>query len=73
MSETPEKKEVVKKEESKKPWESKTNWAALIVAAASFFPVAGDWVKENPEFFMRAMGGVFTILRLVTNGKVSVG
>ena len=59
-------------EEPKRPWKSKTHWAALIVALVSFYPPVGDWVGENKEMFMVAVGVLFSVLRSVTKGRVSI-
>ena len=58
--------------EVKKPWQSKTNWISLLIALAGFWPSAGDWVANNPDMFMKIMGGLFLGLRWVTKGKVSI-
>lgn len=60
------------KNESKKPWMSKTNWAALLVAVASFVPGVSSWVAANPDTFMQVLGGVFLLLRTITKGKISI-
>lgn len=57
---------------TKKPWQSKTNWVALVTAVLSFFPQVGDWVANNPEIFMQVVAGVTAILRWVTDGKISI-
>lgn len=58
--------------ESKKPWQSKTNWVALLIAASSFFPLIGSWVQSNPDSFMQIVAGLFMVLRYVTKGKISI-
>jgi hypothetical protein len=58
--------------ESKKPWESKTNWVAFIMAIASFFPQFQAVVVANPETFTLAMSAVFAFLRLITKQKISI-
>lgn len=58
--------------ESKKPWQSKTIWVALVAAILPFVPVADAWVKANPEVYVSVLGGVFTVLRLITKGKISI-
>jgi len=58
--------------ETKKPWLSKTNWVALLVAVASFVPSVSTWVASNPDTFMQLLGGVFFLLRAVTKGKISI-
>jgi len=54
--------------ETKKPWQSKTLWVNLLLAALAFFPQ----VSVSPEI----VGVVFTvanfILRLVTKKPISI-
>lgn len=56
----------------KKPWESKTTWMALVVAVAAFVPPVQAFVTENMEMVGVILGGVFTLLRLVTKSKISI-
>lgn len=63
------KKELV---EVKKPWASKTNWVALIMALLAFFPSAGTWVANHPEPFMWAVSGVIAGLRMISKGKIAI-
>lgn len=58
--------------EIKKPWQSKTNWAALLMAALSFFPKVHELVSANPELFMQILSGAIIFLRWLTKGKVSI-
>lgn len=58
--------------ENKKPWQSKTNWAALIVAVSAFIPSVGQWIAANPETYGMALGALFAALRAVTKGKIGV-
>ncbi len=58
--------------EVKKPWQSKTNWVALFVAASAFVPSVGAWISANPEMYGMALGGVFAVLRAITKGKISI-
>ena len=58
--------------ENKKPWQSKTNWAALVVAAAAFVPSVSAWIQANPEMYSMVLGGLFAGLRLVTKGKIEI-
>jgi len=67
MSESP-----VSGGESKKPWESKSVIAALIVAIAAFFPPVQKFIVENPTAYTEILAGIFFFLRLVTKGKVSI-
>lgn len=55
-----------------KPWESKTLWAALIVAIAGFIPPVGQWINEHPDYFSMVLGGLFGGLRLITKDKISI-
>ena len=45
--------------ETKKPWMSKTLWAALISAALPFIPVVNAWVIANPEAYSAILGLIF--------------
>jgi hypothetical protein len=56
----------------KSVFQSKTIWVALIMAILGFVPVASQWVAANPTIFMSITAGIFTVLRLVTNGKISI-
>lgn len=56
----------------KKPWQSRTNWAALIVAASAFVPAVHDWVVANPEMYSMLLGGLFAGLRFITKGKIEI-
>jgi hypothetical protein len=58
--------------ESKKPWQSKTNWVALIVALSAFVPSVGEMIAKNPEAFSMAVGAVFGFLRVITKEKISI-
>lgn len=58
--------------ENKKPWQSKTNWAALIVAVSAFIPQVGQWIAANPEMYGMALGGLFAVLRAVSKGKIGI-
>lgn len=57
---------------TKKPWESKTVILGLITAVAPFIPGVDEFIKNNPIAFTTMMGLLFTGLRLVTSGKVSI-
>ncbi len=59
-------------DESKKPWESKTIWAAILVAAAPLFPPIAQVVILNPTLCSALVGLLFTGLRLVTEKGVQV-
>lgn len=57
--------------ENKKPWQSKTLWANVILAVVSFFPgPAKDFV--TPENLGTLFLIVNTILRFVTKSGVSL-
>lgn len=57
-------------ENSKKPWLSKTVWFAFITAAASFYPPAADFVKENLEAVGLLWGALAFVLRLISKEKI---
>lgn len=67
-----EKLEIPQPAESKKPWESKTNWVALIVAVSAFFPPVQAWIAANPDVFAQVIGGIFFVLRMITKDKVAI-
>ena len=56
----------------KKPWQSKTNWAALVVAASAFIPSVGEFISKNPEGYALILSGIFGALRLISKGKISI-
>lgn len=58
--------------QSKKPWQSKTNWVALIFAVAAFFPQVQALIAADPEIFATMMSGVFVALRMITKDKVVI-
>jgi hypothetical protein len=58
--------------DNKKPWQSKTVWASLVVAVAAFFPAVQTVIVANPEITGVVLGGVFGVLRLISKGKISV-
>lgn len=58
--------------ETKKPWQSKTNWLALISAAASFFPPVQEYIAQNPETYATVLSIAFMILRQITKDKIAI-
>ena len=58
---------------STKPWTSRTIWISWFVASLHFIPGFADWQAHNPEFIGITLGVLFTLLRLVTKDKVSIG
>jgi hypothetical protein len=54
----------------KKPWQSKTILANLIVAIIAFFPGLEETI--NPEIVMQALIVINIILRLVTKDKIGL-
>lgn len=58
--------------ESKKPWESKTVWVALILALSAFYSPAAEWEKAHADIFAQIIAGVFFALRLVSKGKIDI-
>ena len=57
---------------TKRPWQSKTLWLALITAIAAFIPPVQTWIASNPEMFALILGGAFGALRVITKGAVSI-
>ncbi len=58
--------------ESKKPWESRTLWANLIMASVAFIPGVGELISGNAEVAGIIVTGVNVILRLITKGKIEI-
>jgi hypothetical protein len=58
--------------ETKKPWQSKTNWVALLIALAAFFPDAQKFISENPQVFAMGLSGVMFVLRFITKDKIQI-
>lgn len=59
--------------ETKKPWQSKTQWAsAIAVLAPLIFPPLGAWIALNPELYSATLGAIFSGLRLLTKEKVVI-
>lgn len=56
----------------KKPWQSKTIWANLILALSAFVPSVQDWMLAHPT----VLPALFTVaniaLRLITKEKISL-
>lgn len=65
-----EKKELYPTGEVKKPWQSKTLWANLLMAVASFFPQVSGIL--TPEVLGTIFMVVNTGLRFVTDKKISI-
>lgn len=57
---------------AKRPWESKTNWVALISAIAAFVPQVQSFIVMNPESYAMILSGVFMLLRLVSKEKIII-
>lgn len=58
--------------EKKSPFQSKTNYVALALAIAAFFPAVQKLISENPEAFALAVAGVFGFMRQISHGKISI-
>lgn len=60
----------------KKPWQSKTLWAAALVALLPLIPGVGPaaavWISANPATFSAGLGVLFAGLRTVTKGSVTI-
>ncbi len=59
-------------DDSKKPWQSVTLWAALVTALVPLFPPAAAVVAANPGIVTAVLGLVFGALRLKTDTAVSI-
>ena len=58
--------------EQKKPWQSKTIWLGVLTAVAPLIPGFDKFAAENPGLLVSVLGFLFTGLRLITKGKVSI-
>ena len=58
--------------DQKSPLKSKTLWMALIVAILGFIPPVAEFIKSNPEAFAAIVGGLFTLLRIITKDKIVI-
>lgn len=58
--------------ESRKPWQSKTLWSSIAVAALPAIPGVRDVVAANPQESMAVVSGIFAILRAITKGRISL-
>jgi len=56
----------------KKPWQSKTNWVALLVAVLGFVPGVGEFIAARPEVASVIVGLLMAGLRWVSNGRISL-
>ncbi len=56
----------------KKPWLSKTMWAAALTALVPLFPPAAAIVAANPGLVSAAVGFIFAALRLTTDKKIGM-
>jgi len=53
-------------------WQSKTLWAAILVAAAPMFPPIAQVVISNPTLCSALVGTIFGVLRMVTDKAVTI-
>jgi hypothetical protein len=58
--------------ENKKPYQSKTNWVALIIALSAFLPSVQAWISENPTAFAEITALIMVVLRMITKGKIDI-
>ena len=54
------------------PWKSKTLWASVIVAIATFLPVVGPAILANQQWIIPALGFIFGALRLTTDDAIGL-
>lgn len=57
----------------KKPWQSKTLWINLLIAASAFVPQVHTLLVANPEVVAAVFAGLNIVLRLISKDKVSLG
>lgn len=53
-------------------WQSKTFWVSVVTALAPGIPGVAPFIAANPWAVLAALGVVFTGLRKVTHGKVTI-
>lgn len=58
--------------ETKRPWQSKSNWVGLLLAIAPFFPQVKEFTSANPDLTLQIVGGIMILLRQVTKGKITI-
>ena len=58
--------------DAKKPWESKTTWVALVMAAAAFVPPVQAVIVANPALAGTVASGLMLLLRRFTNKPMRV-
>ena len=58
--------------ETKKPWESRTNWIGIIIALSALFPQVQAVIAANPELVVQALSAIFIGLRFITKGKIEI-
>lgn len=62
--------------DSKKPWQSKTVWVALVSGilgvVGAFVPSIQGYLGEGGSNVLMVMSLVFGVLRVVTQGKISI-
>ncbi|RYD19910.1 MAG: hypothetical protein EOP88_17125 [Verrucomicrobiaceae bacterium] len=51
---------------------SKTFWLNVLAIASVFLPAVGDFVQENPEQAVAAMGALNILIRFATKGRVNI-
>lgn len=56
----------------KSVWQSKTVWAAIIMAIAPLIPPVGVFVAANPALVGVIAGGITAGLRMVTSKQVTL-
>ena len=58
---------------NKKPWQSKTLWINLILAASALFvPGVGAYVQSHMEVVAIVFSGINIVLRLVTKDAIQL-
>ncbi len=54
-------------------WQSKTFWMSLAVAVVpALSQSVRDSIAANPAIVESVLGGVFLVLRMVSNGKITI-
>ncbi len=56
--------------DSKRPWQSRTNWVALTNAALAFWPDGLEWVADNPGSYVGGISVLMLLLRFITKKEI---
>lgn len=63
-------KDVMKQEQKKSVFKSKTVLVALVAALAALYEPAREWVAANPEIVLLGIAGIATLVQTLSKGKL---